>query len=445
MKSTWNTWMLLASLWGTASCGADPFSGGEDGFSAEAWERVLELEPLSEPLGVSPFNEHADDPAAAALGQAFFFEKDFSTAVRVDGPSGRVGEVGTVACATCHEPDAYFSDPRRTGGVSHGVDFTARNAPSLVNVAYYDWFDWGGRADTLAAQGVAALETMSDGGSSRLLVAHLVWAKYRDVYESIFGPLDPALDAAAADAARFPLMGGPKASADAADGPWEMMSEPDRRIINQILANVGKAFEAYERQLISGPSPFARYVRDVGADDFSAAARRGLSLFIGKAACNECHRGPVLTDNEFHNVGVPQAVGVNTPTVDEGRYEDVSVLLVDPFNSAGSFSADPAAGAARLAGIDAGDETTKGQFRTKSLLDVAETGPYFHNGSASTLRAVVQLYNAGGGDVGTYSGQLDPKIRPLGLSDAEVDDLVAFLRSLTGEPVAPEWRAAVKR
>jgi cytochrome c peroxidase len=442
MNSTWNIWVLLASLWVLSSCSANPLSGGEDGFSAEAWERVLELEPLSVPLGASRFNEHADDPAAATLGQAFFFEKDFSTAVRVAGPSGGVGEVRTVACATCHEPDAYFSDPRRTGGVSHGVDFTARNAPSLVNVAYYYWFDWGGRADTLAAQGVAALETMSDGGSSRLLVAHLVWSKYRETYESIFGPLDPALDAAAADAARFPLTGGPKASASAADGPWEMMREEDRRVVDQILANVGKALEAYERRLISGASPFGRYIGDVATADFSEAARRGLALFVGKAACNECHRGPILSDNQFHNVGVPQAVGDNTPAVDEGRYEDVAGLLADPFNSAGPFSADPAAGAARLAGIDPGDETTRGQFRTKSLLDVSETGPYFHNGSARTLREVVQHYDAGGGDVGTFSGQLDPKIRPLGLSGAEVDDLVAFLRSLTGEPVAPEWRSA---
>lgn len=440
MKSTCNTWILAASLWGMTSCGAHPLSGGEDGFSAEAWRRVLELEPLRLPLGVNPFNEHADDPAAATLGQALFFEKGFSTAVRVEGPSGSVGEVGKVACATCHDPDAYFSDPRRTGGVSHGVDFTSRNAPSLVNVAYYSWFDWGGRADTLAAQGVAALETMSDAGSSRLLVAHLVWARYKDAYESIFGPLDPALDPAAADAVRFPPMGGPKASPDTPDGPWELMTEEDRGVINQILANVGKVFEAYERRLISGPSAFGRYIRAVETEEFSGAARRGLALFIGEAACNECHRGPVLSDNEFHNVGVPQAVGENTPTIDEGRHEDVSVLLGDPFNSAGRFSADPAAGAAKLAGIDPGDERTKGRFRTKSLLDLAETGPYFHNGSARTLREVVQHYNSGGGDAGTYSGELDPKIRPLGLSDAEVDDLVAFLRSLTGAPVAEPWR-----
>lgn len=430
---------LLINLW-LPSCGAYPLAGNDDGFSAEEWERVLEIEPLSAPIPPSPFNEYADDPAAASLGRALFFETGFSTAIRVDGPSGAVGDSGKVACATCHDPGARYSDPRRTGGVSHGLDFTARNAPALVNVAYYDWFDWSGRADSLTAQGVAALETVSDGGSTRLASAHLVWARYRDVYAAIFGPLDPALDPGATDAARFPPTGGPKAAPDAPDGAWELMREDDRALVNQILANLGKAFEAYERRLISGPSPLGRYIQNDRDDDFSTAARRGLALFIGKAACNECHRGPALTDNEFHNIGVPQAIGDNTPTIDEGRFADVRALLGDPFNSAGSYSANPDAGRAKLAKLDPRDERTKGQFRTKSLLDVAETGPYFHNGSAGTLRDVVQHYNGGGGAPGSYSGQLDPKTRPLGLSDTEVSDLVAFLQSLTGEPVAAEWR-----
>ena len=433
--------MLCAVSCAMLGCGAYPLDG-EDGFSSEAWTRVLELEPLSVPLAPSAFNEYADNPAAARLGQALFFEKGFSSAVRVEGPSGAVGETGRVACSTCHDPDAYFSDARRTGGVSHGVAFTTRNTPSLVNVAYYDWFDWGGRADTLAAQAIAALQTMNDGGSTRLSVSHLVWDEYEERYESIFGALEPALDPAAADAARFPPTGGPKASPDAPDGPWELMAEEDRAAVDQILANVGKAFEAYERQLISGPSPFGAFIRDVQTESFSRAARRGLATFIGKAACNDCHRGPVLSDNAFHNTGVPQAVGENTPSIDEGRHEDAAALLRDPFNAAGRYSADPAAGAAKLAGVDPADESTKGQFRTKSLLDVSATGPYFHNGSAATLAEVVQHYNAGGGEPGTYSGQLDPKLRPLGLSDAEVNDLVEFLLSLTGEPVAREWREA---
>lgn len=432
---------VLAAAWILLGCGANPFSGGEDGFSAEQWDRVLELEPLSEPLPPSPFNEFADDLDAARLGQQLFFDQEFSSPVRVAGPSGEVGQEGRVACATCHEPNAYFSDSRPTGGVSHGVAYTARNSPSLVNAAYYYWIDWAGRADSLASQGAVALETLANASSNRLFIVHVIYRKYKDQYEAIFGPLDPALDPAAADAARFPATGRPKLSADDPDGPWELMAEEDRRIVERIMANVGKSFEAYERQLISGSSAFARYVRDPEGSDFPPAARRGLELFIGKGACNECHIGPILSDDLFHNGGVKQAVGANTPPVDEGRFEDIAVLLRNPYNGAGPYSDDPVAGAAKLATADPNDPSTRGQFRTKSLLNVAVTGPYFHNGSAITLEEAVRHYDSGGAEPGSYAGELDPKMRPLRLTNAEVSDIVAFLETLTGDPVPEQWRA----
>jgi cytochrome c peroxidase len=433
--------MLLATAWATASCDANPFSGGEDGFSSAEWALVLELEPLATPPAPSLFNEYATDPAAAAIGHEMFFDKEFASAVKVAGPSGALGEVGAVACTTCHDPEGYFSDLRRSGGMSHGTDYTTRNTPSLVNSAYYEWFNWGGRRDSLASQGATTLETNTNAASSRLFVAHLVYSKYKAEYEAIFGPLDPALDATASDAARFPPTGQAKSSADAPDGPWELMTDADRQAVNLIMANCGKAFEAYERNLVSGSSLFGRYVRDPDVEEFSPAARRGLALFIGKAACNDCHGGPALTDNRFHNVGVTQALGEHTPPVDEGRYEDIPGLLRNAFNVAGRYSINPEAGAAKLAIANPEDESTKGQFRTASLLNVAETAPYFHNGSVSTLEDVVRHYNDGGGPPGSYAGTASPTLRPLGLSDTEMSDLVAFLKSLTGEPVPEQWRA----
>jgi len=432
---------MLAGAWTMLSCGAHPLGGGKDGFSDQEWKLVLELEPLKTPPAESPFNEYAADPAAAVFGHKAFFDLEFSSAIRVPGPSGEVGEVGMVGCKTCHDPEAYFSDPRPTGGMSHGTSYTLRNTPSLVNAAYYDWFNWGGRRDSLASQGATTLETDTNAASSRLLVAHLVYSKYKDEYEAIFGPLDPALDPAAPDAARFPPEGVPKANADAPDGVWELMPAEDRLAVNQIMANIGKAYEAYGRKLIGGSSPFGRYIHDQKTSDFSPAARRGLALFIGKAACNECHTGPVLSDNEFHNGAVPQAFDEYTPLVDEGRFQDVPRMLRNQFNVAGIFSADPVAGEAKLAAVDPEDESTKGQFRTASLLNVAETAPYFHNGSARTLDDVMWHYNQGGGEPGRFAGTADPKLRPLGLTEAEMRDIVEFLRSLTGEPVPEEWRA----
>ncbi|HEU4580561.1 MAG TPA: cytochrome c peroxidase [Polyangiaceae bacterium] len=432
---------IVAGVWALTSCDANQLSGGKDGFSEEEWELVRDLSPLDTSPPDNPFNEYATDPDAAAFGHQLFFDKDFSSAVKVQGPSGAVGETGKVACSTCHDPEAYFSDPRPTGGMSHGTAYTERNSPSLVNAVYYEWFNWGGRADSLATQGGGTLETTTNAASTRLFVAHVVYAKYKDQYEAIFGALDPALDPAAPDADRFPPSGRAKSSPDAPDGPWELMSADDRQVINQIMANIGKSFEAYERNLVSGSSPFSRYLQDQDSRDFSPAARRGLALFIGKAACNECHRGPTLTDNKFHNVGVLQAADEHTPPVDEGRFEDIPALLRSQWNSAGRYSADPAAGEAKLAGLDTPDERTKGQFRTASLLNVAKTAPYFHNGSAATLEDVLWHYKMGGDDPGSYAGTLDPKARQLNLSETEVTDLIAFLNSLTGEPVAEQWRA----
>jgi cytochrome c peroxidase len=326
--------------------------------------------------------------------------------------------------------------------MSHGTIYTGRNTPSLVNSAYYEWFYWGGRADSLAGQGGGTLETNANTGSTRLFVAHVVYARHKAQYEAVFGALDPALDPAAPDAERFPPTGRAKLSDDDPDGPWELMAADDRAIVNQVMANLGKAFEAYERNLISGSSPFSRYITDPGTEEFSPAARRGLALFVGKAACNDCHRGPVLSDNEFHNIGVPQAVGAHTPPVDEGRFADIPVLLRSSWNSVGRYSADIAAGEAKLAGLSATDETTKGQFRTPALLNVAETAPYFHNGSAATLDDVVRHYNEGGGPPDSFAGRRSPRLRPLGLTEREIADLVAFLRALTGEPVAEQWRSS---
>lgn len=434
--------ILLALACATPSCEAEPFGGGKDGFSEAEWELVLELEPLKGPPPESPYNEYATDSAAAALGHKLFFETEFSTEIRLPGPSGEVGETGKVACTTCHEPEAYFADPRPTGGMSHGTRYTERNTPSLVNVAYYEWFNWGGRADSLATQGGGTLETTTNGASTRLQVAHVIYDKYKDEYEALFGPLEPALDPDAPDADRFPPSGRAKSSPDAPDGPWEMMTGADRQVVNSIMANIGKMFEAYERNLIGGSSPFSRYIQDQDTPDFSPAARRGLELFIGKAACNECHRGPVLSDNEFHNIGVPQVYDEYTPVVDEGRFEDIPPLLRSAWNGAGQYSADPEAGAAKLATAIPEDESTKGQFRTPSLLNIAETAPYFHNGSARSLEDVIWHYDMGGGQMGGFAGSMDSKMEQLDLTNAEVGDLIAFLQSLTGEPPPEEWRAS---
>jgi cytochrome c peroxidase len=159
---------------------------------------------------------------------------------------------------------------------------------------------------------------------------------------------------------------------------------------------IAKAIASYERTIVSGASPFDRWQKG-DRKAMSAAAVRGFALFKGKANCIACHGGHNFTDDGFHNIGVTPLAGFDDP----GRFAKVPVKLM------------------------------KGAHKTPSLRDVARTAPYMHNGAYATLRDVVLMYDRGG-DV---KEGLDPNIQPLGLSVSEVDDLVAFLESLSGAPV----------
>ena len=402
-----------------------------DAFTEEEFDIIKTLGPLG-PVPANPTNKYADDVNVAALGQKLFFEKSYANALTIADPVlGPVGAIGKIACASCHDVNNYYTDTRsHPNSTSLGVQWTRRNAPTLVNVAYYEWMSWGGKEDSLWYQGANGCESAVNFGGNRLQYAHMLFQKYRADYNALFPvPLDPALDPAAPDAARFPPTGKPK-GAGAADGAWEMMAPGDRDIINTIMANIGKAIEAYERQLVSRNAPIDKYISGEYAA-LSPAAKRGLRLFIGKAACVDCHSGPLLSDNKFHNTGVPQ-LGVNLPLVDNGRFDDLSATLTNAFNGQGKFSDDPNRGAAKLAGMMVTDNL-KGLFRTGMLRQIANTGPYMHTGSLLTLEDVVRFYNWGGGNA-NFSGVKSAAMVPLLLSDEEIADIVAFLRTLTGEP-----------
>ncbi|TMQ07285.1 MAG: hypothetical protein E6J91_35945 [Deltaproteobacteria bacterium] len=407
-----------------------------DEFTEEEFDVIRQFGPLGEPPA-NPTNRYADDPACATLGQRLFFEKTYSHALTIADPAlGAVGDTGKIACASCHDVTNYYTDTRsHPNSTSLGVTWTTRNAPTLVNVAYYKWMSWGGKEDSLWYQGANGCESAVNFGGNRLEYAHMLYRKYRNDYNAIFPlALDPALDPNAADAARFPAQGKPKANAMAPDGPWEMMDPKDRDIINTIMANAGKAIEAYERKLISRNAPVDRYVQgEYGA--LTPAAKRGLRLFIGKAACVDCHSGTIFSDQKFHNTGVPQ-LGINLPRTDNGRFDDLARTLTNAFNGASKFSDDQAMGTAKLMGLQVTDNL-KGLFRTGALRHIANTSPYMHTGGLMTLEDVVRFYNWGGGTA-DFAGVKSPAMVPLLLTDEEQADLVAFLRSLTGEPPPAE-------
>jgi cytochrome c peroxidase len=376
--------------------------------------RGLSLASLP-PLGPDPSNRVADDPRAAALGQRLFFDRRLS----VDG---------TVACATCHIPEQQFQDGTALG---HGVGTTTRRTMPLAGVAYSPWLFWDGRKDSLWSQALGPLESAVEHGGTRTQYARLVAEQYRAEYEALFGPL-----ADLSDPARFPAAAGPVAD-PAAQAAWEQMAPADQELVNRAFANIGKAIAAYERQIMPGASRFDAYV-EAALNGESAAMRElfsldeaaGLRLFIGKGQCINCHNGPLLTNNDFHNTGVPAAQGLPDDT---GRADGLLQAQADPFNCLGAYSdAEPAdCGELRFARVDAHVQLR--QFKPPSLRGVAERAPYMHAGQFATLREVLEHYNRAPEAPAGHS-----ELQPLDLTDAELAQLEAFLRTLSAPENASE-------
>ena len=367
-------------------------------FSPGESEIVRSLSPLPDAPPPNPTNRFADDPAAAELGQKFFFDFRFS-------------KHSTIACSTCHSPFYAFADIEST---SFATGRGTRNTPTVLNAAYNEWQLWDGRAETMWAQALFALEGESEMAGTRLQYAHVIKKYYKTEYEAVFGRL-PELE----DAIRFPPEGKP------GDPAFAGMSEADQIAVNTIFSNIGKSVEAYQRLLITPDAPFDRYVAG-DEEAISLQAKRGLKIFIGKGGCVDCHNTPRFTDNKFHNIGVPSGL-----EEDEGRFQGIPKLLNNMFNSSGLYS-DSRAASEQMLDVMEPKPKDQGAFRTPTLRNVAITAPYFHTGEFPTLASVIAFKNAGGYTT-PFPGMEAVLMEPLGLSEEEQRDLIAFLETLTGE------------
>jgi cytochrome c peroxidase len=348
------------------------------------------------PLGLPPVPIPADNPQTpekVALGKKLFDDKRFSS-------------TGQVSCATCHDEKKAFTDsPLRTseGIKKAGKALTGtRNAPTVVNAAYFDVQFWDGRSASLEDQSQHPfINPVEMGLKDHQPILKIVRSDpaYVKAFEQVFGK----------------------------KGAQVTMKE------------VQQAIGAFERTQVSGNSPFDRYFYGGESGALTDAQKRGFDLYVNKGRCVSCHAieqtQALFTDNRFHNVGV----GIND------IQKDVPAL-------AGEFLQAKAT----LAEVDVkvlGDKRTSelgrfaisrdfeglGAFKTPTLRNVAVTGPYMHDGSLKTLKDVVVHYNNGGvtkeGD--PVNDFLSGGIRPLNLTEAEIDDLVSFMEALT----SPEYAA----
>ncbi|MGV3522587.1 MAG: cytochrome-c peroxidase [Candidatus Sericytochromatia bacterium] len=395
---------------------------GSPAFTPEEQQLIFSLSPLPSPP-VNPSNRYADDPAAAHLGQYLFYDT-------------RLSANGKLNCASCHNPALGWSDARP---VAVGLATGPRNSPALWNVAHQRWLFWDGRADSLWAQAIQPLESAHEMGSSRVALYRRFQQdpQLRKGYETVFGPLPVTSGPLPAEAR--PVPDQPQHPLHQA---WLKLKPADQHAINRFAAQLGKSFEAFERQLLSQEAPFDRFAKGLRSGDarlqtaLSADAQKGLRLFIGRGQCILCHTGPALSDGEFHNVGL-SALAAATPKQppDQGRYGGIQKVRQDSLNGLGAFSdlrdpEDPWGDKLRYVELQ---ESNRGEFRTPSLREVARTGPYFHDGRFGTLEQVVAYYSA---PQEPAVGRREDTIQALAFEAEEITQLVAFLKALDSGPPA---------
>ena len=369
--------------------------------------RSLWLDSLAA-LPPDPSNAVADDARAAQLGERLFLDT-------------RLSANGAISCSTCHQPIRNFTDGLPQG---QAIGTSRRNTPSIVGTAYSPWLYWDGRRDSQWSQALSPLEDPNEHGSNRMHVVRIIASDeyYRDGYEALFGTL-PDLD----DPQRFPVAAAPGPDPEW-DGAWRSMTDADRTAINRAFANVGKIIAAFERTLVPAPTRFDDYVAAIVADDMPAARQllnddemRGLRLFIDEANCTQCHNGPLLTNNEFHNTGV---LSLPAETPDKGRVVGVRQALNDQFNCLGAYSDDPERRCAELEFAREGPELI-GTMRTPSLRSLHDTAPFMHKGQLGSLAEVLEHYNEAPDAMIGHN-----EAKPLGLSRRELRQLEAFLGTL---------------
>ncbi|TFW10577.1 cytochrome-c peroxidase [Oxalobacteraceae bacterium OM1] len=377
-----------------------------DGWSKDERETLASLR-LSQlpPTPADPSNRVETMPQAIALGKRLFFDS-------------RLSSNGKVSCASCHDPKQQFQDGKPVGqGVGTGI----RRTMQVVGAGHSPFLFWDGRKDSLWAQAVGPLEDAAEHGGNRLAYARLMQQQYRSDYEAIFGALP--------DLKRLPADASPVGT-PAQQAAWQALDKATQDDVSRVLANIGKAIAAYEKTLHFGEARLDRYIDGVLANDRQAdqlltpAEKNGLRLFIGAGRCVTCHNGPLLTDQHFHNTGIaphgplPQRLG---------RRSGVAKVIVDEFSCLGRFSDAKPEDCGELRFLATDGPTLDGAFKTPSLRNVALRPPYMHAGQIATLTDVVRHYRAApAAQVGKS------ELEPAKLSEQDIQDIAAFLGTLSG-------------
>lgn len=347
---------------------------------AAPWD-VTQAPPGFDPVVWAAFvpQDNPMTPERVELGRKLYFDT-------------RLSKDNTVSCATCHDVTRGFTDQRP---VSEGIggQLGKRNAPTTLNVALLQTLFWDGRSPTLDHQARQPILNpiemgMPDEGTALKAIQND--AEYQAAFKKAFGR--------------------------------EMNYE-----------DLGRAIGAFERTLVFVDSPFRKFLSG-DLEAISPQARAGWELFNGKGRCMTCHpmnpSNPLGTDHRFHNVGVAarhqdfeglarKAVKLLAEDASEQKLDELAVGT--DLSELGRFMVTR-------------NRADMGAFRTPLILNIGITAPYMHDGSLATLWDVMDHYNKGG----EANPFLDGGIEPLALTEEEIDQLVAFLFTLTDVRFAEE-------
>lgn len=334
-------------------------------------------------LGLPNIPTPVDNPISRekiALGRKLFFDR-------------RLSLNNTFSCAMCHVPEQGFTSQEQTTAVGIEGRTVRRNSPTLYNVAYAEKLFHDGRESTLENQVWGPFLSRNEMGNPSIGFVVDKLKRLPD-YQGMFGKA---------------FKHGPS------------------------METVSQAIASYERTLISANSPFDRWHYGRQSDALSAPAKEGFALFTGKAGCSQCHtigeKTALFMDNQLHNTGL----GFRESMKKEPEKRRVQVAPGVSFDMDESSIKQVGEGKPNDLGLYeiTQNPADRWKYKTPTLRNLALTAPYMHNGAFASLREVVEFYNRGG----ESNENLDRIIKPLGLSEGEIDALVEFLKSLTGDNV----------
>lgn len=391
-------------------------------------EKAIIQSLASKPQAIprDPTNQVSGNKKAIAFGQRLFFDK-------------RLSGDGQLSCASCHDPKQGFakhekiSDPRDSKQVK-------RHVPHLWGMAYNRWYFWDGRADSLWSQALFPLEDVAEMANNRVHLVKIILDNkdLKQSYEEIFGEMPQSLKKADLTVAAKPY---PKQPDHPEHQAWLGLSEEEKSDVNQVFSNLGKALASFEETLLAQHTAFDKFAQqlknnslhdEAGTAAISPLAAQGLKLFMGKAACINCHFGENFSDSEFHHSFL-ERIDLKH---DLGRYTAIKSLLNNTFNANSAFN-----------DVDENDQAYRnkldyiyqniefrGQFKTPSLRNIALTYPYMHTGEFADLVEVINYYNRISDRMGETDHQ-EVLLKSLLLSEQEKKALVTFLNTLTDESV----------